>query len=114
MIFPKTWVMVKKLPDGIELISNQDANGSVINSFVCENNESRINTLETIIDTIIKTNLDREEKESLFKSKVLELKSIFENENLENLKGLKFDMEELTKLMQDEPGGIEIENKEGN
>ena len=51
----------------------------------------------------ITTNIEREEKEKLFKSKVQELKSIFENENLDNLKGLKFDMEELTKLMSNEP-----------
>lgn len=114
MVFPKTWVMVKKLPDGLELITNQDANGTTINSFVCENDENKINGLEKIIDTIIKTNLDREEKESLFKSKVQELKSIFEKENLESLKGLKFDMEELTKLMQNEPEGIELGDKEGN
>jgi patatin-like phospholipase/acyl hydrolase len=55
------------------------------------------------MDNIIRSNVEREEKEKLFKSKVQELKSIFEKENLENLKGLKFDVEELTKLLQDEP-----------
>ena len=58
------------------------------------------------MDLIIKTNIEREEKERLFKSKVQELKSIFEKQDLENLKSLKFDIEELTKLIEDEPEEI--------
>ena len=48
---------------------------------------------------VIKTNVEREEKERLFKNKVHELKQIFEKENLENLKGLKFDLEEFENLL---------------
>ena len=62
-----------------------------------------IDTIETSIDKIVKTNIEREEKEKLFKLKVQELKNIFETKNLENLKGLKFDVEELTNLLQNEP-----------
>jgi len=54
------------------------------------------------MDEFIKTNIEREEKEKLFKSKVQELKNIFEKEKLENLKGLKFDIEELTKFLENE------------
>lgn len=103
MIFPTTWVMLKKIPDGIEILQNKDKEGRLITSFVCENKLSLVDSIEVSIDKIIKTNIEREEKERLFKLKVQELKSIFETENLENLKGLKFDVEELTNLLQNEP-----------
>ena len=44
------------------------------------------------IQNIIKYNLEREEKEKLFDSKVNELKMIFEKQNLSNLKSLQFDI----------------------
>jgi len=103
MIFPTSWVMLKKLPEGVEILQNNDKEGRVITSFVCENKLSLIDSIEMSIDKIVKTNIEREEKERLFKLKVQELKSIFETENLENLKGLKFDVEELTNLLQNEP-----------
>jgi hypothetical protein len=103
MIFPTSWVMLKKLPEGVEILQNNDKEGRLITSFVCENKLSLVDSIEVSIDKIIKTNIEREEKERLFKLKVQELKSIFETENLENLKGLKFDVEELTNLLQNEP-----------
>lgn len=103
MIFPTSWVMLKKLPEGVEILQNNDKEGRLITSFVCENKLSLVDSIEISIDKIIKTNIEREEKERLFKLKVQELKSIFETENLENLKGLKFDVEELTNLLQNEP-----------
>ena len=103
MLFPTTWVMLKKLPEGLEILQNNDKDDKVITSFVCENKLILIDAIETSIDKIIKKNVEREEKEKLFKLKVQELKSIFETKNLENLKGLKFDIEELTNLLQNEP-----------
>ena len=103
MLFPTTWVMLKKLPEGLEILQNNDKDDKVVTSFVCENKLILIDAIETSIDKIIKTNVEREEKEKLFKLKVQELKSIFETKNLENLKGLKFDIEELTNLLQNEP-----------
>jgi hypothetical protein len=94
--------MLKKIPEGVEILQNDNGDGTKITSFVCENNTQLINKLENIVDAIIKTNIEREEKERLFKSKVQELKNIFENENLESLKGLKFDIEQLTKLIENE------------
>jgi hypothetical protein len=94
--------MLKKIPEGVEILQNENGDGSKITSFVCENNTQLINKLENIVDAIIKTNIEREEKEKLFKSKVQELKNIFETENLESVKGLKFDIEQLTKLIENE------------
>lgn len=103
MLFPTTWVMLKKLPEGLEILQNNDKDDKIVTSFVCENKLILIDSIETSIDKIIKTNVEREEKEKLFKLKVQELKSIFETKNLENLKGLKFDVEELTNLLKNEP-----------
>ena len=113
MIFPTSWVMLKKLPEGVEILQNNDKEGKLITSFVCENKLSLIDSVEVSIDKIVKTNIEREEKERLFKLKVQELKSIFETENLENLKGLKFDVEELTNLLRNEPEEDNAEVTEG-
>ena len=108
MIFPETWSTVKKFPEGIEIIQNENNDGKMITSFVCENKNNLIDSLEKTMDIFIKNNIEREEKEKLFKSKVQELKNIFEKENLENLKGLKFDVEELTKLLENEQEEVSV------
>lgn len=110
MIFPSTWVMLKKMPDGVEIVQTETQDTGMVSSFVCENKEDLLNKVEEIFDNIVKTNIEREEKERLFKTKVQELKSIFETKNLESLKGLKFDMEELTKLISNEAEEINIGN----
>jgi hypothetical protein len=107
MSFPTNWVMLKNTPEGIEFLQNETQDGKFVSSFVCENKKEFLDIVEETLDFIIKTNIEREEKEKLFKSKVQELKSIFESENLDILKGLKFDMEELTKLMSNEPEDID-------
>lgn len=113
MVFPSSWMVLKKHPEGIEVIQTETENGGFITSFVCENNKTLIDILEQTMDSYIKTNIEREEKEKLFKTKVQELKSIFENQKLENLKGLKFDLEELTKILQDdEPEETNIQDTE--
>jgi len=102
MIFPNSWSAMKKFPEGIEILQNENNEGNTITSFVCENNKTLIDLLEQTMDVYIKTNIEREEKDKLFKTKVQELKNIFEKEKLENLKGLKFDVEELTKMLENE------------
>jgi hypothetical protein len=107
MVFPSSWVTLKKSPNGLEILQNESQDGQMVTSFVCENKKEFIDILENTMDSVIKTNIEREEKERLFKSKVQELKNIFEKEKLENLKGLKFDMEELTKLLENETTEID-------
>jgi hypothetical protein len=58
---------------------------------------------------IIKFNLEREEKNKLFESKINELKSMFEKQSLEELKNLKFEVNTKTKkviLEENEQGKI--------
>ena len=107
MIFGKFINKTNKYLKSVRILKNYVSFDMVLpTSWVNEKN--LIDLLENTMDNIIKTNIEREEKERLFKSKVQELKSIFEKENLENLKGLKFDIEELTKLMEDETTQIDI------
>jgi hypothetical protein len=108
MTFPTTWSMLKTNPEGLEVLQNTDQNGLITTSFVCLNEAEQINQLERVMDIIISTNIEREEKEKLFKSKVQELQTIFEKENLENLKGLKFDIDQLVNLYKNNDDEISI------
>jgi len=60
--------------------------------FISELTEESIESTSSNLQNIIKYNLEREEKEKLFESKVSELKEIFDKQNLKNLKSLKFDI----------------------
>lgn len=40
MVFPTSWVMLKKLPEGVEILQNNDKEGRLITSFVCEDRKS--------------------------------------------------------------------------
>ena len=114
MSFPSTWLLPKRGPENVEILQNSDKDGSVITSFVCENSSKFIDVIENTIQTVIKTNIEREEKERLFKNKVQELKQIFEKENLENLKGLKFDLEEFENLLTQRNDEVDARVGEGD
>jgi hypothetical protein len=114
MTFPSSWLLPKKGPAEIEILQNSDKDGSIITSFVCQNKTKLIDVIETTIQTVINTNIEREEKERLFKNKVHELKQIFEKENLENLKGLKFDLEEFANLLTQSDDEVNTEVGEGD
>ena len=49
MIFPQTWMLLKKSPENIEILQNTDKDGSLITSFVCVNNSSLIDVIESTI-----------------------------------------------------------------
>ncbi len=51
-----------------------------------------LNLIQNNILGIVRYNLEREAKEKLFEDRVSELKNIFDKENLENLKKLKFEL----------------------
>ncbi len=114
MSFPSSWLLPKKGPENVEILQNSDKDGSVITSFVCENTSKFIDAIENTIQMVIKTNIEREEKERLFKNKVHELKQIFEKENLENLKGLKFDLEEFENLLTQRNDEVDTTVGEGD
>jgi hypothetical protein len=73
-------------------------------SFVTEITEESVGLITQNIKGIINYNLELEEKERLFQNKVEELKSIFEKSNLNNLKGLSFEIKPETKKITLEDG----------
>lgn len=100
MLFSHTWVITKNKYKDIEIIKAATTeDNKILLSFVCPMTEVNVNQVEEIIDAIINSNREREEKEKLFRSKVQELKKIFEKQKLEDLKGLKFDVDELASLI---------------
>ena len=91
--FPLSWKLPKKYIEE-DKVMEQEAKikDNRLFSFVSEITEDGIEKITQNIQNIIKYNLEREEKETLFKNKVDELKVIFEKQNLRNLKNLKFDL----------------------
>lgn len=99
MTFSNTWSILKEHTKDIEVIKNNpQEDNKVVISFVSPYNEESIDRVEKSINSIIKYNIEKEEKERLFKSKVQELRSIFENKKLDSLKNLKFDINEFSLL----------------
>ena len=100
MIFPKRWEIKKEYKDKVDMIENESSDSeSKIISFVSEVVEDKINIIENITTEIIKYNIEIEEKEKLFRYKVQELKEIFSKQKLDNLKNLKFDVDEISSLL---------------
>ena len=122
MAFSKYWSITKKQTKDVEVIRNENTQepDKLIISFVTNFDEESIDKVEGVINTIIETNLEREEKEKLFKDKVQELKNIFEKQKLDNLKGLKFDLDEFSLMttkteengQESTEGGGEVEFRE--
>lgn len=95
--FPFTWKIPKRFVQEDKILENQKVNESTrFFSFVSEFNEVVLNTTVENIKKIIYYNKELEMKEKLLKSKIEELKRIFENKKLENLKTLKFELLEET------------------
>lgn len=91
--FPAEWKLIKKLVDEKSVVEEEsnDPNYRVF-SFVCESSEENLNNIYNSILSVIKYNKEREEKDKLFQQKITELKQVFEKQNLEELKTLKFNL----------------------
>lgn len=110
LMFPATWEFPDFLIKNLQITQTPGADNKTITSIVCEvSDDIQINlTLETILD-IISHNLEREEKEKLLKDKVVELKRLFGKTSLEQLKTLKFEVQEDETEYEDEWSGGDIE-----
>jgi hypothetical protein len=98
MIFPTTWNILKSQVDETKTVFNKSDDKGKNISFVSEINEESISDTISKIETVINYNKEKEEKERLFKEKVNELKNLFEKGGLEDLKNLKFDVDDIPKL----------------
>ena len=107
------WVIPKKFVETIEVIKQEksDRPNTNLYSFVVKNEKSGVKSLEQAVDNIFKYNKEREEKEKLFKEKIEELKSVFENKNVDELKKLYFEIDNNTTLLNNEEI---IENEQQN
>lgn len=89
--FNKTWKLPKDYVNESKVLEHQtnEPNKRYF-SFVSQLDETDLNETISNIEKIIDYNIEREEKESLFKSKIKDLKEVFEKERLEDLKHLSF------------------------
>jgi signal recognition particle subunit SEC65 len=106
--FPSKWVIPKSVIENSKVVENesQDADTRFF-SFVSEFKEESLSATLKNIKTIIRVNREREDKEKLFKNKVNELKALFDQNNLDALKLLKF---EVLKEKTEKDGEFEIDD----
>jgi hypothetical protein len=107
--FPNTWKLPKKFVREDKVVEQESqVPQHRFFSFVSEINEEDIEITSGSIKSIVKYNLEREEKERLFESKVTELKNLFEKQNLKTLKELQFEIKQKNVKLND--GEYELED----
>jgi len=98
IVFPATWSILKTQVDETKTVFHKtDEKGKTV-SFLSDLNEESVTETVGRIEKIITYNKEKEEKQRLFNLKVTELKNLFEKEGLDELKSLKFDLDETPKL----------------
>ena len=112
LIFPTTWEFSNQIVEKLQITQNEGNDGKLITSIVTLPNDMS-GTLSSI-QKIIYHNLEREEKEKLFKSKVSELKKLFGSTNLEQLKHLEFSVYDEEDGEPQLYGTVDDEGLEGN
>ena len=109
--FPNTWKIPKRYVEEDKIMEQEtQSQNERLFSYVSEIDEKSIQTVHNNIKNIIKYNLEREEKDRLFEIKVNELKSIFEKQSLEKLKGLFFNINEPKSKVKLEDNEEQIES----
>lgn len=105
MLFSDNWVILKEYAKDIEVIKNeQKIDGLNQFSFVCKLHDEDVDKIEKAIDKIIKYNIEKEEKDKLFKQKIVELKNIFDSKKLNSLQSLKFNIDEIDNIVENLTG----------
>ena len=117
-VLPKTGNVieytVKNNEEVMDLLLRESKAGKTNSSISLSHNDALSGNRKSITFPIVdvntiknfKYNKEREEKDKLFQTKVNELKSIFEKQNLDNLQALKFEISDDQK--------IELEDGEEN
>lgn len=99
--FPVGWKVLKKYIVEDKFVNNGLNDEYLSLSFVAEFNDDEISSTQKNILGIVNYNLEREAKEKLLESKINELKSVFDKESLDSLKGLKFNINTDKKVSKD-------------
>ena len=77
-----------------QLKVNDQTDTHTLISFYSPYSPNEIKTLVNDVDRIVKWNNDREEKNNLLNVKILELKKVFESNNVDSLRNINFDFKE--------------------
>jgi hypothetical protein len=102
IMFPTSWKLPKKYVNEEKVMEQECKTPNMrLFSFVAEIDEDSVGVISKNIQSIINYNLEREEKEELFNTKVSELKTIFEKQSLSNLKLLKFEFKNTKVELED-------------
>lgn len=89
-ILKNTWKIDGIVPGNVQYKSGKESEeykGYISHMFWAEDT---IDNLVETLETIVNTNIEMEQKQALLRSKVEELKKMFEDKSLDELKGLKF------------------------
>jgi hypothetical protein len=106
---PNSWKLPKKYVDEEKIMEQESKiDGHRLISFVTEIDEDAVEKNTDNIQNIIKYNLEREEKDRLFQTKVSELKSIFEKQTLSKLKNLSFELKNEKIELEDEEESVGV------
>jgi ATP-dependent Lon protease len=106
--FPKSWKYPKKYVDEKTIIEQKSQKEDFrFFSFATAFDETSLNVLFTNINGIVKYNKDREEKEFLLDEKMKQLRSFFEQNKLDDLKSLEFNIKSGFNLKLEEDGQSE-------
>ena len=89
MKFPSKWKFDYE-EDQLEIILQDKRETINVVSFVMPATDVGYETVVNVSLSIIKYNLEQEEKEALFQSKINELKELFSKESLDKLKEINF------------------------
>ena len=104
-ILKNTWKIDGIIAEGIQYKSGKESEehkGYVSHMFWAEDS---IDNLINAFEVVVNTNIEMEQKQALLRSKVEELKRMFEDKSLDELKGLKFssEMDVTLKINKPEP-----------
>jgi len=108
LIFPKNWDFPNEIIQKCQVVQNEKHQGDGINLSFVSKLDNKLESLIDVIEELINHNLEREEKERLLRLKVSELKELFKNSTLNDLKGLSIvldneeDEDSVEKLLEDE------------
>jgi ATP-dependent Lon protease len=106
--FPKSWKYPKKYVDEKTIIEQKAQKEDVrFFSFATAFDETSLNVLFTNINGIVKYNKEREEKEFLLDEKMKQLRSFFEQNKLDDLKSLEFNIKSGFNLKLEDDGQSE-------
>lgn len=96
LVFPGNWEFPQNIIEKCQVVQNENFKGQGISLSFVSKPTNELEDLIYVIEELINFNLEKQEKETLFKSKVAELKKLFNNSNLESLKHLEFNIYEIT------------------